>query len=329
MATVLGKRKARARTQNETPSITPEEAHARLAQIFAAELKSLLPATPTPTAPAPATGEASGSEPDSSDSDSWDGLSEDGDGEEEDNDDDEESASPGRPAVIEVVTHTDAYSTTTKTVNNKREARAWLSSRPPVASSDPAVTPGSKSKSTKPMTAEEDAPSLLKNDLALQRLLAESHLFSSAAARRGGGSGGDAAATMTTEHEGRNRHLATDLRLSALGSKTSVYAQAKMPMALRKGMRAAADARESSRRREARENGIVLERPAGAPKKKEAANGSGARRRGAPGSSRAIDAPSVGRMNGGMLTLSKRDIAGIESGGGARRGATFAKKRRR
>ncbi|RYC63273.1 hypothetical protein CHU98_g2924 [Xylaria longipes] len=44
--------------------------------------------------------------------------------------------------------------------------------------------------------------------------------------------------------------------------------------------------------------------------------------------SRAIDAPAVGRMNGGMLKLGKRDIADIE-GGGPRKGGTFTKKRRR
>ncbi|KAI0096230.1 hypothetical protein GGR51DRAFT_543885 [Nemania sp. FL0031] len=301
MTSVLGKRKLC--TQKSDTSTSSDDALAKLDQLFGAEFRALLP-----TAKPPSVSEIEEEEPAShsneSDDDSWDGLSED---EAED-----ESSTP--PTDVEVISHTEAYSTTT-TPNalDKRESRAWLSSRPPVAISAE-DTSSQKTKKGK-TTAEEDAPSLLKNDLALQRLLAESHLFSSAAAKNGG-------SVDATEHVGRNRHLATDLRLSALGSKTSVYKQAKMPMALRKGIQAAADGREVKRRREARENGIVLERPGASSLGKKAAKG---RRTGA---SRAIDAPSVGRMNNGMLTLSKRDIAGIESGG-SRKGAGFTKKRRR
>ncbi|KAI1166779.1 hypothetical protein F5B18DRAFT_559993 [Nemania serpens] len=302
MSTILGKRKSR--TKSVDRSISQQEAEAKLARLFGAEFDSILP-TAKPTA-RPEIEEESAPDSDGSDDDSWDGLSE---AEAED-----ESSMPLN--VVEVVSHTEAYSTTTTTTTttalSKRESRAWLSSRPPLPTSA-GDTPSSNNNKKGKATLEEDAPSLLKNDLALQRLLAESHLFSSAAGR--GGESGDA-----TEHVGRNRHLATDLRLSALGSKTSIYKQAKMPMAFRKGIQAAADGRETRRRREARENGVVLERPSGPGAK--AAKGK------RKGPARVIDAPAVGRMSNGMLTLSKRDISEIE-GGGSRKGAASAQKRRR
>ncbi|KAI1191187.1 hypothetical protein F5B17DRAFT_350670 [Nemania serpens] len=316
MSTILGKRKSR--TKSVERSISQEEAEAKLARLFGAEFDSLLPtAKPTPrTGLEEEAEEQSGSNSDGSDDDSWNGLSE----------AEAEDASSIPLNVVEVVSHTETYSTTTTTTTNaltKRETRAWLSSRPPVptSSGDPPSSKNNNNNKGK-TTLEEDAPSLLKNDLALQRLLAESHLFSSAEGK--GNGDGDA-----TEHVGRNRHLATDLRLSALGSKTSIYKQSKMPMAFRKGIQAAADGREARRRREARENGIVLERPGsgsgsglGLSSKKSADKGK------RKGPSRLIDGPAVGRMSGGMLTLSKRDIADIEGGGG-RKGVGLAKKKRR
>ncbi|KAI1752874.1 hypothetical protein F4782DRAFT_498907 [Xylaria castorea] len=301
MATILGKRKLR--TQKEGPSISSEEAQAKLARFFEAQFKPLIPTAKPPSVPDETRDELA-SDSDGSDDDSWDGFSED------EAEDDESSTTL---TAIEVVSHTEAYTTTTNTFD-KRESRAWLSSRPPLPTD---TSSSSTNKKEKAATAEEDAPSLLKNDLALQRLLAESHLFSSAAAK---GGGGDRDPGDATEHVGRNRHLATDLRLSALGSKTSIYKQEKMPMSFRKGIQATAEGRETKRRREARENGIVLERPGVLGGKKVA----GKRK----GPSRAIDAPAVGRMNGGMLRLGKRDIADIE-GGGPRKAGTFTKKRRR
>ncbi|KAI1273647.1 hypothetical protein F5Y07DRAFT_376213 [Xylaria sp. FL0933] len=312
MATVLGKRKSR--VQKADPSVTPEEVQAKLARCFGAEFKSLLSTVKPTSASEPEIeeeeedddDEESVSDSGDSDNGSWDGFSADEVG--------DDSSTPS--TVVEVISHTDAYSAATNTLD-KRESKAWLSSRPPLPASVDSAS-SSTNKKARPTTAEEDAPSLLKNDLALQRLLAESHLFSPA-----GSSGGDSS-DATTEHVGRNRHLATDLRLAALGSKTSIYKQAKMPMAFRKGIQAAAEGRETKRRREARENGIVLERPGAASRLGKKA-GKGKR---SGGASRAIDAPAVGRMNSGMLKLSKRDIADIQ-GGGSRKGSTVTKKRRR
>ena len=101
-------------------------------------------------------------------------------------------------------------------------------------------------------------------------------------------------------HSGHYRHKVRDLRLQDMGSKTSVFVQQKMPLAQRKGIAAKATGREKLRRREARENGIILEKAAKSRKK-----GHTMRRRG-------ISAPSVGRFQGGILKLSKKDVAEIE-----------------
>lgn len=84
-----------------------------------------------------------------------------------------------------------------------------------------------------------------------------------------------------------------------MGSKTSVFAQQKMPFAQRKGITAKAIEREKLRRRGAQENGIILEKVAKSRKDDST------RKRG-------IGAPSVGKFQGGMLKLSKKDVAEIE-----------------
>lgn len=131
---------------------------------------------------------------------------------------------------------------------------------------------------------EETDAENLKNDLALQRLLKESHLLESAS---------ELAPT------GKNRHKALDLRMQSLGSKASLYQQ-NMPSSIRRGIKSKATQKEDKRRREARENGIILERPS--PKSK---SNSGPRMRGVGG-------PSVGKFTGGTLNLSKRDVAALQ-----------------
>jgi len=125
----------------------------------------------------------------------------------------------------------------------------------------------------------------LKKDLALQRLLAESHLLES---------------STNPTLSGSNRHKATDLRLQALGSKTSILKQEKMPMTHRRGIIAKQDEREEKRRREAKENGIILEKAKMGKK-----IGDGKRDRG-------VGAPGVGKFSGGTLKLNKKDIFDIE-----------------
>lgn len=149
----------------------------------------------------------------------------------------------------------------------------------------------------------EDAPSLLAQDLELRRLLAESHLLSRNTQPL------TSLSANTVEPKafaaGRTRQRATDMRIQALGSALSIHKQEKMPMKMRKGMVAAADAREAKRRREARENGVILERDT---------SGKGKGRRRDRGRDAAVDRPGVGRFKGAELRLSEHDVKRIEGG---------------
>lgn len=107
------------------------------------------------------------------------------------------------------------------------------------------------------------------------------------------------------------------MRIQALGASSaplaktpdSLFEQKKMPMAMRKRIVATRGAREDKRRREAKENGIILEK-----EKKKPAKDDRSRRE------RNIDGPAVGRMRGAELRLSERDVRSIEGGGGSSRG---------
>ena len=125
----------------------------------------------------------------------------------------------------------------------------------------------------------------LKKDLALQRLLKESHLLDP---------------QNSLSHSGQNRHKALDLRLQDLGSKSSVFKQKNMPLAQRRGIKVKAAGKEENRRRTAQENGIILEKEVKGKRKDHSKR------------QRGIGAPSVGKFQGGMLKLSKKDIAEIE-----------------
>lgn len=161
----------------------------------------------------------------------------------------------------------------------------------------PKSEPESSATQSSSKEVPEDAPSLLAQDLELRRLLAESHLLAPKLSASGTTIAPKAFAA------GRTRQKTTDMRVQALGSNVSIHKQEKMPMNMRKGIVAAADARETKRRREAKENGVILERETG--KKK------GRRDR---GRDIAVDRPGVGRLRGAELRLSDNDIRGIEGG---------------
>lgn len=103
--------------------------------------------------------------------------------------------------------------------------------------------------------------------------------------------------------------------MQSLGSKTSLFNQKSMPMSHRKGISAKVEYKDTKRRHEARENGVILEKPA--PKKSKNVH----RERG-------IGGPGVGKFAGGTLTLSKSDVMAIQGprtssrgrGGGRGRG---------
>lgn len=88
--------------------------------------------------------------------------------------------------------------------------------------------------------------------------------------------------------------------MQELGAKTSLYKQ-KMPDAHRRGINAKAAAKDEKRRREAKENGIILERPS-----KVSKSSNERRERGVGGS-------SIGKFSGGTLNLSKQDLFSMKS----------------
>lgn len=284
---VLGKRKA------TEPSISEEEAN----EIFRRHFESRFAPLPE-TTPSKTTVESDHDDDEPSDSE-WGGISSDEDSASETSEvEDDASEAPEEPS-IQVIDH--SIPQIPKPTLSKSDLKAILSSRP----SDPTATPPpsqpTKSKPSK-TSMPEDAPSLLKQDLELRRLISESHLFS---ANRNASVFSATALGATAEPKtfaaGRTRQKATDLRVQALGSKSSILKQDKMPMSMRKGMAAAASARESKRRREAKENGVILERAASGKKN----------RRDRP-RDRAVDAPGMGRFKGAELRLNKNDIKKLE-----------------
>ncbi|KAI1094666.1 hypothetical protein F5B19DRAFT_20386 [Rostrohypoxylon terebratum] len=303
MTTVLGKRKVR--SHKKESSITQEDAQEIFRRHFEAQFAPLESTQPTLKTTQASELEDLRSDSEDASDDSWDGVS----GSDEDEELGSSSPSTSVAEVVEVVSHTKDLPALSNDPLSKRESKAYLSSRIPSSSLDPSLSSKPTSTTKRKTTADEDAPSLLKNDLALQRLLSESHLFSGPGHNDG-----------SIEHAGRNRHKATDIRMSALGSKTSIYKQVKMPMSHRKGIAAAATARESKRRREARENGIILERPT---------SGSGKGNVKMRKRERVVDAPAVGKLRNGMLKLSRKDITEIQGSEKRSGGKSGGKRRRR
>jgi len=103
--------------------------------------------------------------------------------------------------------------------------------------------------------------------------------------------------------------MALEMRLQALGAKTSILTQENMPRSHRVGITKRADERETRRRKEAKENGVILERVSTKTTKN-------VRRQ------RGVDVPGVGKFSGGTLKLSRRDVASIQgpSASASRRG---------
>ncbi|KIL84409.1 hypothetical protein FAVG1_12429 [Fusarium avenaceum] len=288
---VLGKRKA-----DSEPTVSEEDAAAIFRRHFEAQFAPLPDAEESNSNSKKTKQQRDADDDESDDSDrnnnvdeededdeEWDGLSGDDSSEEEE------------VTVVEVVDHSSKQPSNIATMS-KRELKAFMSSRPPDQTM-PKSEPESSATQSSSKEVPEDAPSLLAQDLELRRLLAESHLLAPKISASGTTIAPKAFAA------GRTRQKTTDMRVQALGSNVSIHKQEKMPMNMRKGIVAAADARETKRRREAKENGVILERETG--KKK------GRRDR---GRDIAVDRPGVGRLRGAELRLSDNDIRGIEGG---------------
>ncbi|KAK4190076.1 hypothetical protein QBC35DRAFT_530302 [Podospora australis] len=316
MPSSLGKRKSRA--TDDSDAVEAQEALRRALEARFAPLGGgLAPAPPPPKKSATTASDEDDSEEDDEDydsdasdeteSDGWEGL----DAEDEDDE----------TPVVEVVDHTTSSTPAINTaIMSKKELKAYLSSRPPTAIT---AQPSTSKKSKKePAEGEEDSAAFLANDLALQRLIAESHILSAAggnASHWQSSAAASSAANTRAFAAGRTAKKTTDMRIQALGAKGSILDQAKMPMAMRKGIVSASAEREAKRRREAKENGIILERE----QKKKPTTTTKKRGRG----ERPVDAPGVGRMRGAQLTISAREARMLSSSGGPKRGGRGGKRR--
>ncbi|KZM23689.1 pre-rRNA processing and 40S ribosomal subunit assembly [Ascochyta rabiei] len=284
MAPQLGKRKRVTREELERPSRSPspasgsdnEDLQELFRRAFEAKFKPLDVAPKKPRIEeTPTVDEA---EEDEEESD-WSGLS-----------DDESNK-------VEVIEYKDATYDSDEEAS-KAAKRAFMSSKPPMTAAPPSGKLAVKKKSADADETGETAN--LKNDLALQKLLRESHLLSAS-------SSGASTPTLTTS--GIARHKSTDLHLQSLGAKGSVFTQKKMPMAQRKNMAQKARLTEEKRRHDAREAGVILEREQRVgmkdkDKKRE----------------RGVGGPSIGKFRGGTLSLSKKDVRSITGGPGSQGG---------
>lgn len=163
------------------------------------------------------------------------------------------------------------------------EQKAFMSSGLPRQASSHSFS--KESPADQPDDVNEKAN--LKNDMALERLLKESHLLKQNDNRSG------------SEVQGAARLKALDLRIQDLGGKSSHLEQQRMPFSHKRGIAAKANERETKRRKEAAENGIVLERAKAAVKA-------------AAPRSRDVGSPGIGRFRGGMLKLSSKDVRSIQ-----------------
>ncbi|KAI4654684.1 uncharacterized protein J4E79_008560 [Alternaria viburni] len=280
MAPVLGKRKRVTRKELEQPSRSPspssgsgddsgaEDLQAIFRRAFEAKFKPL-PVEPKKAKIEDAPVEDEAEEEEESD---WSGIS--------DNEND-----------VEVIEYQDPTRELDET--ERAEMKAFMSSKPPTSASTTSKNTTTKKKQND--DADPNESSMLKNDMALQRLLRESHLLSASSS---------GTSTPTLVATGAARHKSQDLHLQALGAKGSIFTQKKMPMAQRKHMIDKARTTEEKRRADAKEAGIVLEREnrvvkKGPEKKRE----------------RGVGGPSIGRFRGGTLSLSKKDVEGITGSG--------------
>ncbi|RVX68125.1 hypothetical protein B0A52_08266 [Exophiala mesophila] len=208
----------------------------------------------------------------------WEGLSEDG----------------ANVTAIQVVEHKTAPTTSDRREDERQQYKSFMTSKPPKGAEQASRKMPRAHKAEGEDEEEEQSEALnLKHDLDLQRLLKESHLLEKA---------------KSSADPGSHRHKAIDMRMQTLGSKDSLFHQQRMPASHRRGIVAKAASKEAMRRKDAKENGIILEKAAGKTK-------SASRR------DRAVDVPAVGKFRGGTLQLSKRDLLDIQGPGSRRRKA--------
>lgn len=315
MALALGKRKRRqdvSKTQNAPSDDSDDDATARalFQRAFEKKFKPLEQDEKPAREKKPAV-EDNSEEDDDSEDDDEDDEDDSESGSDKDSDDfsgfsgSETNDAPAKPQ-IEVIE--DRTFRRADPAEEKRLKKQFMSAKIPSTPKYPiAHKPSSATAAT--TDAQDDDSNNLQNDLALQRLLKESHLLDANTF--------SATGTASSAPEGAARLKALDMRIRDLGGKKSHLDQDRMPIAFRKGMVAKASEREDKRRTEAKENGIILERFGAktAGRAGAATRGGGRERKKAIGTG----GPDVGTFRGATLRLSKNDIKGIE-GSGSKRG---------
>ncbi|KTW31715.1 uncharacterized protein T551_00976 [Pneumocystis jirovecii RU7] len=128
----------------------------------------------------------------------------------------------------------------------------------------------------------------LKNDIALQRLLEESHFLKK---------GSDSSA-FSLEPTGKQRHKIIENRIKLLGGK-DVFKE-KIPFKIRLGMKLKAKVRSEIAKKKAKEAGIVRALPTFKSKIKKKRN-------------YGLNEITVGKYRKGMIILSQEDIKGVSS----------------
>lgn len=330
MSLALGKRKRRqdvAKKQDDASDDSDDNATARalFQRAFEKKFKPLEQSEKPAREKKPAV-EDNSDDDDDSDDDEEDNENS-GSGSDDNSDDfsgfsgsEEENNAPAKPQ-IEVIE--DRTFRRADPAEEKRLKKQFMSAKIPSTPKYPIPhkpSGAAATVSTDPSAKDEDDSNNLQNDLALQRLLKESHLLDANTFSANG--------TASCAPEGAARLKALDMRIRDLGGKKSHLDQDRMPIAFRKGMVAKASEREDKRRTEAKENGIILER-FGA----KTAGGAGAATRGGGRERKkaiGTGGPDIGTYRGATLRLSKNDIKGMEGskrGGKGGRGGRGGKKK--
>ncbi|KAK6522228.1 hypothetical protein TWF281_002795 [Arthrobotrys megalospora] len=215
----------------------------------------------------------------------------DSDGEEEDSDSNNDE-DPSKPPEPEVITYD--FSRRGPPPTAKPSHRSFMSSKPPSSSSSTQkLTQNPSSKLSK---SEQAAEALnLEHDQALHRLLTESHLLDS-----------------TLSHSSaKNRHKAIESRIISLGGNP-IKQKGNIPMHIQKGMKLKQRLREEKVKREAKENGVVIDKESKRAKERRKDMERMQRRKGEKRDA-GVGHASIGKFRGGELRLSRRDVAGMRA----------------
>ncbi|KAK6542547.1 hypothetical protein TWF694_006494 [Orbilia ellipsospora] len=227
----------------------------------------------------PQSSDPESSEDDSTQSDSEEpNLSSDGESVDEEGEGDDWDGLDSNPPQPEVITYD--FSRRGPPPSTKPSShRSFMSSKPPSSITAPTA---SAYKQKQPEKDDESETLNLQNDLALHRLLRESHLLDQ----------------KTLSHSSAsNRQKAIESRIQSLGGTPLVKltnSDSKIPMHIRKGMAKKEAMRVEKKKKVARENGIVVAKEK--KKKRERKREGG------------VGGPSVGKFKRGALVLSKRDV---------------------